>query len=642
MRISLFRGKEANEVAYACDIGLATWDSLGSFVTQYPWAPGLYKKHHRTNVNLESMDLFVCDIDGGCTIEEAKRIFAPYQCMIGLSKSHQIWKGDKAPCDRFRVIIPLQQPITNDRDFKATWFAVQKLCPAMDPSCKDSARFYWPCTDIITVWDGAPMPVTLYVAPEPKPTPLIDTSRQKLDLSKRTYRFKADGAPEGQWHAELVAACMDIKQQRWTQDEATSWLADITGELDSHDLGVIEDVWLNRDPRHPARENHDEALVAVIRKCHLIRDTRPGKAYCFLDRATGETHNIDMSRVPDILGDKGWKAYVKTNIINAEFTFDPRLQPITPKNNNTLYYNTYRPAPWRHDEYWFAKPVAKLAALPEIFERFFVHLTADHGPSKEYLLDWMAHSLKTRNFTILTAIGNQGVGKGILAEMLKHLHGEPNYCQPKDDVFKERFNAPLKNKTMVNVDEISLRTKEEHDRLKAVVNDWIDIEEKGRDAINCRNYANFYISSNHLDAIQVEPGDRRYSIIQLAATKLIETELRNHISYLTDPKAIADLGAYLLYRPVSHDMLQPFRSPRFEEVRLAGLNDWELFMIEEFCVQHSGRTYAIQFVLDEIKNALEMRALGRRRLVELQKRFPEKFKIIQDPKDRGKRLVAIS
>ena len=641
LKISLFNGDSASESGKIQSIFEAsTLEQLSPHITENMWAPGTFSDGRRALSTFLSMDIFVADVDGGCTIEEARRALSSFECLIGTSRNHQLPKNGKPPCDRFRILIPLAESITSDTDFKATWFQFQKLLPAIDPACKDASRFYYPCREVVASWTGQKLEVTKHVEKEPE-AQLPVASSQKLTPSKRTLKFLAMGAPEGMWHSELVAACLDLKQQRWSQEEAEAKLETITGHLDDHDESVIDDVWANRDPRHPPRGESEEAVARLIKRCHLMQNLSNISDYVFVDREKGETHNIDIRRAQSVLKTE-WKDYMKTKKLDVLFTYNPYAKPLEPSTEGILIYNTYRPADWRRDEFWFGRAVPKLNQPPEIYDRFFTHLTAEHAASKEYLLDWMAHSLRARNFTILTAIGNQGVGKGILAEIFRHLHGASNYSQPKDDVFKERFNSPLKDKTLINVDEISLKTKEEHDRLKAVVNDWIAIEEKGCDAVNRKNYANFYISSNHLDAIQIEPGDRRFSIIQLASKKIIETDLRSHIDYLTSPEGVSELGLYLLYRPVTHNMLEPFRSPRFEEVRLAGLHDWELYFVEEFCPQHAGKTYPISFVLEDIKSTLELKALGRRRILELQKKFPEKFRVLQDPKNRSKRIIVVS
>jgi hypothetical protein len=152
VQISLFAGTEARESAKVSSIlKTGNLEALGRAICKHMWSPGTFRDRHRSNANFDSMDLFVADIDGGCTIEEAKLILAEFECLIGTSRSHQKQKDEKPPCDRFRVLIPLAEPITSDADFKATWFKFHELLPAIDPACKDAARFYYPCTSTTPV-----------------------------------------------------------------------------------------------------------------------------------------------------------------------------------------------------------------------------------------------------------------------------------------------------------------------------------------------------------------------------------------------------------------------------------------------------------------------------------------------------------
>ncbi|MBK7962484.1 MAG: hypothetical protein IPK04_15625 [Bdellovibrionales bacterium] len=96
----------------------------------------------------------------------------------------------------------------------------------------------------------------------------------------------------------------------------------------------------------------------------------------------------------------------------------------------------------------------------------------------------MANSLQNRNLTILTAIGEEGIGKGILGEIMEDLHGKQNFIKVRDTVFKEKFNAPFENKTLVYVDEIKITTREALDRIKDVVNWQIEIEKRGRSSFS--------------------------------------------------------------------------------------------------------------------------------------------------------------
>ena len=646
MKISTFVGKSETDMKFADAIREINWNDLPSIITSSPWSPGTFNEMHRTKETFQQMELFVADIDKGCTIEDAKRLFANYKCIIATTKSHQKEKVKKSgkkepPCDRFRVVVPLTEPILSDKDFKATWGEVQKLCGSMDKACKDSSRFYWPCVEVVAQWDGAPITPTKFVPKAKTPKAQLKPGERGLP-SKRTMAFLLMGpSDKDTWHHEFVTACYDLKQQGWTQEDATEALTKVTGELDEeHDLPAIEDIWNNRKPKYETRIDTVNPLRNLIMKCQLIENVSNPNERTLLDMEQGRNYDIHIMKIQEILGQKEFDTYQFNNKIHANFDYCPYLKPLTRDPSTGVYiYNSYRPAEWRAREFWFDEPTAQTQHCPEIFDRFFTHLTDGDGASKEYLLDWMANSLRTRNFTILTAIGTQGAGKGILATIFRHLHGESNFAEVTDGIFKERFNGAIKNKTLINVDELGLKTKEDHDRLKAVVNEYIVIEEKGVDARTYRNWASFYITSNHLDAIQLEPGDRRFSLIRLARKKLIDTELRAQIPYLTSPEAIFELGKYLFGRKITHDMLTPFRSSKFDEVRDFNLNDWESFMIHEFCPQHAGKTLPLKFVIDSIKDTLEMRKLGRPGLERLQAKYPEKFTIIQNPKNRAERMI---
>jgi hypothetical protein len=211
-------------------------------------------------------------------------------------------------------------------------------------------------------------------------------------------------------------------------------------------------------------------------------------------------------------------------------------------------------------------------------------------------------------------------------------------------VFKEKFNGKLQNRTLVYVDEISLTDKSSHDRVKAVVNGDLEIEKKGEDAVTSKNFASFYITSNHLDAIRIGPEDRRYSVIQLTETKLLETPLRSVInSEILNPVNLNNLAKYLYGRKVTHDMLKPFRSQRFDEMLSAGLNFWEEWFLEEFLPPYKGKAdIDMGFAQTEIENSGKLKyAPSRRKIEALQKRFPTRFLIIRGGSDRAKRKIRV-
>jgi predicted P-loop ATPase len=235
-------------------------DQLSYELLNRPWAPGIFHEGVRNNKSLKSIQLLVLDIDEGCSLEDAIIIFAPFKHIIGTSKSHQQDKGGVV-CDRFRVILFLDKPLTTDEEFKEFWFAAYNKWPFIDKACKDSARFFFPCKEIISINEqGAEFTERAVKMPQSggakKAAEIFDKTRSnnKGRLSQATKDFIAFGAPDGEWHHTLFKAAADCKEQGYSQEETEHLLAKATGALDDHDLKTIDDVYQNRPSKYAPRE----------------------------------------------------------------------------------------------------------------------------------------------------------------------------------------------------------------------------------------------------------------------------------------------------------------------------------------------------------------------------------------------------
>jgi hypothetical protein len=260
-RFSIFKHKaEAHETRQV--EGEKETESLNKIafaVSSFPWAPGIFTDGVRSNKLLENIQLLVLDIDDGCSLEDAIIIFAPFKHIIGTSKSHQQDKGGVV-CDRFRVILFLDKPLTTDEEFKEYWFAAYNKWPFIDKACKDSARFFFPCKEIININEqGAEFTerVVKKAAPSPRQEQQATGSGQRGRLSQATKDFIAFGAPDGEWHHTLFKAAADCKEQGYSQEETEHLLSKATGALDDHDVNTITDVYLNRPSKYAPREVAD-------------------------------------------------------------------------------------------------------------------------------------------------------------------------------------------------------------------------------------------------------------------------------------------------------------------------------------------------------------------------------------------------
>jgi len=253
-------------------------------------------------------------------------------------------------------------------------------------------------------------------------------------------------------------------------------------------------------------------------------------------------------------------------------------------------------------------------------------------PSLNYLYDWLATALLSRNYTMLTAIGEQGIGKGVLGSLMSKFIGSSNYVQTRDEIFKKSFNKQLEGKRLVYVDELALNKKEAHDRMKHMVNETLEIEAKGKDTKYIENHASFYLSSNHFDAIQLQPGDRRFSIIQLTDKRLLDTFSNEQIQHgILGPAAVKSLGLFLLNRKVSRDMRIPFKSERFNEVLDASLKSWQRFILETLASELKGKNNRLELTELKIRLRNEFPTLtppGRGKLTALTKSYPDKLRIL--------------
>lgn len=274
MLISIYEGTEAHSTGIAREARELEFGDLPSVITTTLWSPGVFRHTtwtdrngaalqgmRRTSSNLERVEVLALDIDAGCTMEEARALFKDYSAIIAPTRHHGIEKPgkdgtSKPPCDRFRLILPLEYPIYSDADFKATWHRAEAICPAIDKACKDSARFFLPSLEVALTWTGKPFPVAAAeVRPAPAPaSPTLLAPQAKLPLSKATKDFILYGAESGEWHHHFYRAAIDMKQQLYSFEEAEELLTKVTGLLDEeHDYKTLRDVYDNRAPKHPPR-----------------------------------------------------------------------------------------------------------------------------------------------------------------------------------------------------------------------------------------------------------------------------------------------------------------------------------------------------------------------------------------------------
>jgi hypothetical protein len=150
----LARGQDAKNVASGYEE--LDWDELiPDVITQHPWSPIVFKNQYRRIANFLYADWIALDFDSPeTTLAEAVRIWSDSAHIIGTTRNHQKVKHpglpkEQGPCDRFRVLLRSQKRCDNPMDYEFTVKNLQNRYYA-DSQATDPARFFYPCTSIVS------------------------------------------------------------------------------------------------------------------------------------------------------------------------------------------------------------------------------------------------------------------------------------------------------------------------------------------------------------------------------------------------------------------------------------------------------------------------------------------------------------
>ena len=404
-------------------------------------------------------------------------------------------------------------------------------------------------------------------------------------------------------------------------------------ELNQADVDNLMTDSFNLSPSYFLRQK--------VEQCQIIQDISGDDMCYLLDPNTKDVVRVKESKLTRLCEDKHEKSRLLSQIYPAQFIYNPMEATRLYRQGLDWYYNTYQPPIW-YENVFYSKgniEVSKREELPLLYKQFFLHLVKDHEDSYLYVLSWLSNAMKYRNYCVLTAIGNQGIGKGVLGEIMRLLIGEKNFHTSDTRLITKDFNKQFKNKRIVFCDEIQILKIEHVNKFKALINDMIEIEGKGENAVEVKNYASIYIASNNFDSIRLTDDDRRFSIIELTDQKLIHYMSTEQISSLIEPKNIKELAEYLWHLVIDQDIMKtPFKSSRTEEVRLAGLKDWEEWLFDDYAIDNAGKTVELKNVSEAVESEFGAKFKpSRRALKKLQEVYPKKFTLIYKTIDSGKR-----
>lgn len=133
---------------------IPSFEGIKDVILKSNYSLSTFKDNYRNKDNFLKAETLALDFDSGMTLNEAKLQFAGYKHIIATTRSHQKEKNG-LKCDRFRVILNLEQTITDPEIYVSTYKALLDKFPQADKATKDPSRMFYPSTTIIsTKLDG--------------------------------------------------------------------------------------------------------------------------------------------------------------------------------------------------------------------------------------------------------------------------------------------------------------------------------------------------------------------------------------------------------------------------------------------------------------------------------------------------------
>lgn len=216
--------------------------------------------------------------------------------------------------------------------------------------------------------------------------------------------------------------------------------------------------------------------------------------------------------------------------------------------------------------------------MPQVMGDFFNHLLKGNKEQISYILDWLYLACFKRAETYLVLNGAKGAGKNTLFEIAQGLIGS-KYCAiaPKS-LGTTTFNAVLRDRRLVLFDEFKF-TFDVHQTAKRMINEEQAIERKGIDVGEpTKTFNSFMIFHNSPADMYLERDDRRFSVLDIADTKLNEAFSEEWVQSLIkafrdpDSNLLSDFGWYLKKRgdrrSLEHKInpMNPYKGEKFYEI----------------------------------------------------------------------------
>jgi hypothetical protein len=242
-------------------VEVGSWEQLALLTTGGMWSPFDYGGLSRKSANFRSTALLVLDVDRSPFPDDASFIddFRAFKHIITTTRNHLRDKetGGDSLVRRYRVILELDSPITDEKQYKAVYASILAQFPYCDQQVTDTARFFYPGVSILSIQEAGKQVQSVIEMPRGQSQILPERPGNALILGKlarSTQEFLASGAEQGTWNGRLFKAAIDANEQGMPREVFESWLEKTAplGYLDASDISTIDSAY-SREPKYEPR-----------------------------------------------------------------------------------------------------------------------------------------------------------------------------------------------------------------------------------------------------------------------------------------------------------------------------------------------------------------------------------------------------
>lgn len=422
-----------------------------------------------------------------------------------------------------------------------------------------------------------------------------------------------------------------------------------TLKVDSSEQEAVRETFKEEVENYP---NFD--FIQKMLTYQYIKDADTSKYY-LIDPLTKIVENIKEDAIKSAFTSKAFEWLNACKLYTARLGYNPNSSEFLYKEGLLKSVNLYRPAEWQVEYFFENKPVPK-SEIPEDHVKFFKHLVGNSQLSYDYTLSFLAACVQKNRkaFTYYTMLGSQGIGKGVLFEIVKALVGRNNATIVEATKLSEmKFNDKLRNKKVIFFDELTIRNAEDDSVMKQFVNPEIDIEAKGVDKKSYTNYACIMVASNELGNLKIEQGDRRYSfvdttkntLLKFVATEYPQLTLKQYVEErLLSADSIKKLGEFLLNYEINKAYIEEIiDSEARKNQKFNRLQDWEVDVFRQLAPKFAGKELEAAEATVQIREICNNNKInpGRERWKKLSELSPGFFKFIKKSRADKTRYYAL-